>query len=83
MATLRNALESDAENLLLQYQLAIQLIVDDQIESALEALLVILKKDKDFEDEIARKTMIDVFALLGKGDVTATTYRRKMFAFLH
>ena len=83
LATLRNALESDAENLLLQYQLAIQLIVDDQIESALEALLVILKKDKDFEDEIARKTMIDVFALLGKGDVTATTYRRKMFAFLH
>ncbi|MFT5210807.1 MAG: putative thioredoxin [Flavobacterium sp.] len=83
LAKLRNELESDEENLQLHYQLAVQLIVDDQIESALEALLYILKKDKEFEDEIARKTMIKVFELLGKGDVTATTYRRKMFAFLH
>ena len=59
------------------------LIVDDQIEAALEALLVVLKKDKEFEDQIARKTMIEVFELLGKGDPTATAYRRKMFAFLH
>ena len=66
-----------------QYDLAIRLIVDDQIEAALEALLVVLKKDKEFEDQIARKTMIEVFELLGKGDPTATAYRRKMFAFLH
>jgi putative thioredoxin len=66
-----------------QYDLAIRLIVDDQIEAALEALLVVLKKDKEFEDQIARKTMIEVFELLGKGDPTATAYRRKMFSFLH
>jgi len=66
-----------------QYDLAIRLIVDDQIEAALEALLVVLKKDKEFEDQIARKTMIEVFELLGKGDLTATAYRRKMFSFLH
>lgn len=66
-----------------QYDLAIRLIVDDQIEAALEALLVVLKKDKEFEEQIARKTMIEVFELLGKGDQTATAYRRKMFSFLH
>lgn len=66
-----------------QYDLAIRLIVDDQIEAALEALLVVLKKDKEFEEQIARKTMIEVFELLGKGDPTATAYRRKMFSFLH
>ena len=83
LASLKSAIESDAENLQLRYQLAVQLVVDDQIEAALEELLIILKKDKTFEDEIARKTMIEVFALLGKGDPMATAYRRKMFAFLH
>ncbi|MFT7688490.1 MAG: putative thioredoxin [Candidatus Azotimanducaceae bacterium] len=83
LATLQSKLESDGENLHLQYQLAIQLIVDDQIEAALEALLEILKKDKEFEEQLARKTMIEVFELLGKGDATVTAYRRKMFAFLH
>ncbi len=70
-------------HLQLSYQLAIRLIVDDRIEQGLEALLSILKKDKLWEDELARKTMIKVFNMLGKGDELATAYRRKMFAFLH
>ena len=81
LATLQSKASDD--DLGTQYDLAIRLVVDDQIEAALEALLVILKKDKTFEDEIARKTMIEIFDLLGKGDPTATAYRRKMFAFLH
>jgi putative thioredoxin len=67
----------------LQYDTAVRLIADDQIEAALEGLLVMLKKDKSFDDELARKTMIKVFELLGKGDAMATAYRRKMFTFLH
>jgi putative thioredoxin len=74
----------DAPNdLTLKYQLAIRLVVDDQIEAALGLLLQMLQIDKTFEDELARRTMIDVFDLLGKGDSLATAYRRKMFAFLH
>jgi putative thioredoxin len=42
-----------------------------------------LKIDKEFGDALARKTMIKVFELLGKGDPMATAYRRKMFTFLH
>lgn len=74
---------SSPDDLLIRYQLAVRLVVDDQIEAALEHLLVVMQKDKEFEDELARKTMIDVFDLLGKGDPVATAYRRKMFAFLH
>tara|TARA_R110002072_G_scaffold89232_5_gene199986 strand:+ start:8447 stop:9310 length:864 start_codon:yes stop_codon:yes gene_type:complete len=80
---LETKVESQADDLLSRHQLAIRLIVDDQIEAALEHLLVMLQQDKTFEDELARKTMIEVFELLGKGDPTATAYRRKMFAFLH
>ena len=81
--TLQAELQSDPANLTTLYQLAVCLVVDDQIEPALEQLLLMLQKDKEFEDELARKTMIQVFELLGKGDPIATAYRRKMFAFLH
>jgi putative thioredoxin len=75
--------EADEDNLQIQYDTAVRLIADDQIEAALEGLLTMLKKDKTFEDELARKTMIKIFELLGKGDSMATAYRRKMFTFLH
>ena len=77
------AREANEDDLQLQYDTAVRLIADDQIEAALEGLLVMLKKDKSFDDELARKTMIKVFELLGKGDAMATAYRRKMFTFLH
>ncbi len=80
---LMKQVDSDGDDLQLRYNLAVCLIVDDQIEEALEQLLVILKKDKTFEEELARKTMIQVFDLLGKGDPVATAYRRRMFSFLH
>ena len=83
LAELLTAREANEDDLQLQYDTAVRLIADDQIAAALEGLLVMLKKDKSFDDELARKTMIKVFELLGKGDAMATAYRRKMFTFLH
>ena len=83
LAELLTAREANEDDLQLQYDTAVRLIADDQIEAALEGLLVMLKKDKSFDDELARKTMIKVFELLGKGDAMATAYPRKMFTFLH
>ena len=83
LAELLTAREANEDDLQLQYDTAVRLIADDQIEAALEGLLVMLKKDKSFDDELARKTMIKVFELLGKGDAMATAYRRRMFTFLH
>ena len=83
LAELLTAREANEDDLQLQYDTAVRLIADDQIEAALEGMLVMLKKDKSFDDELARKTMIKVFELLGKGDAMATAYRRKMFTFLH
>ncbi len=80
---LQSSVESSPDDLQLRLNLAIRLVVDDQIEQALEELLTIVKKDKTWEDELARKTMIQVFNMLGKGNDLATSYRRKMFTFLH
>ena len=80
---LRQQLDKDPDNLKLCYDYAVRLIVDDRTEEGLEELLTILKKDRTWDDEIARKTMIRVFDMLGKGNELATAYRRKMFTFLH
>ncbi len=76
-------IENDPDNMQLRMDLAIRLVADDQIEAALDHLLELLKLDREWEEQIARKTMIKVFDLLGKGNEMATAYRRKMFTFLH
>ncbi|HAK52257.1 MAG TPA: hypothetical protein DCM54_10205 [Gammaproteobacteria bacterium] len=75
--------DGDGTNLQLRMNLAYRLIADDQVEAALEQLLEILKLDREWEEQKARTTMIQVFDLLGKGNEIATAYRRKMFTFLH
>lgn len=83
VARLEQEVVDQPDDLNLRYQLAVRLVADDQIEAALEELLAMLKKDKTFDEELPRRTMIKVFELLGKGNETATSYRRKMFTFLH
>lgn len=83
LAELRDNVESDPDDLQARYRLAVKLVAEDRIEEALEHLLTMLKKDKSFEEELPRRTMIRVFDLLGKGSELASGYRRKMFTFLH
>ena len=80
---LQSGVEENGNDLQLQLHLAYRLIVDDQMEAALDLLLSILQIDRDWEEQKARTTMIKVFNLLGKGNELATRYRRKMFTFLH
>ena len=83
VSELTSKLEGDSENFQLRFDLATRLVADDQIEQALEQLLHILEKDREWQEQLARRTMIKIFDLLGKGDELATAYRRKMFTFLH
>ena len=82
-AELTRELEGDPENLQLLLNLAITRVADDDMEAALLNLLSILQKDRQFQDDVARKTMVKVFDLLGKGNPLASEYRRKMFNFMH
>ena len=82
--SLLTKLESSKDD---DYQLkldaAIKLVTSDRVEEALKILLSIVRADRMWEEEKARKTMIKIFDLLGKGNELATRYRRKMFALLH
>ena len=74
---------SKHDNYQLKLDAAIKLVTSDRVEEALKILLSILQADPMWEEEKARKTMIKIFDLLGKGNELATRYRRKMFALLH
>ena len=64
-------------------QLAVVEAVQGNYEAALELALQVLQADRSFGDELGSRTLLRLFAVLGKGDELAGRYRRKMFNFLH
>jgi putative thioredoxin len=48
----------------------------------MDALLEIVRRDRSFEDDIARKTLISVFNLLGSGELVSR-YRRLLASALN
>lgn len=82
VAELEQRLEKDDNDSEARYQLAVQMIAQQNHESAFEHLLQLMQKAPDYEDGAARKTLLDLFESLGSDPMVAT-YRRKMFNLLH
>lgn len=76
-------LEELPNDLEAQCQLAVVEAAQGNFEAALELALQVLQADRSFGDELGRRTLLRLFAVLGKGDELAGRYRRKMFNFLH
>jgi putative thioredoxin len=83
MTALEEAYAQQPENLDLAYQLALQMHQEAIHRPALELLLTILKKDRNFSDGAVKKSMMDILASLGKGDPLAVEYQRKLFTLLY
>ena len=80
---LQSKLENDPDNLDTAYELALQYSQVNRYEEALETLIGILRKDKNFRDGEARKTFLDVINSLGKGDPIAARFQRQLFTLLY
>lgn len=80
---LQAAVTANPQDLESRYALAIVQMVVGETELALQICLDILLEDREFRDDIGRLTMIRIFDILGKGNETATKYRRKLFNALH
>ena len=83
LVELQDRVKAEHGNLRARFDLAIRLVVEGSTEEGLGMLLDVMQADKEWEDELARKTMIKIFNMLGKGNEIAMTYRRKMFSLLH
>ncbi|MGA7800253.1 MAG: thioredoxin [Gammaproteobacteria bacterium] len=80
---LEKAIAADPDDHQARYQLAARWILEDRHEQALEMLLDLLRRDRSFGDDAARKGMLSVFTLLGDQHPLVSRYRSKMFNALH
>lgn len=80
---LERMLTADPSNSEARYQLAVQRSANGDYEGALEAFMELLRRDRHYGDDAARKGMLMVFDLLGGEGELVNRYRRQMFNALH
>ena len=75
-------LEADPGDPAALHQLALRRIVEQNYDQAVELLLRLMQRDREFEDNAARRELLQVFDLLGD-DPRVGQYRRRMANLLH
>ena len=65
-----------------RYQLAAQLVMQGDSAAALEQLLTLMKNDREYNDDAARKMMFKIFDTLGDHPLVAE-YRRKIMSLIY
>lgn len=74
---------ANPDDLAARLALATASVKAGRYEAALEQLLEIIRRDRSFEDDAGRRTMLQVFHLLGNEGDLVSKYRRLMAAALH
>ncbi|MBI3803726.1 MAG: thioredoxin [Nitrospirae bacterium] len=79
---LRARVGQEPENLQAAFDLAHRLAADGNHEEALERYLAILRKDRRFKDDGARKAMLQLFEIVGPRSPLAEKFREKLAEIL-
>jgi len=81
-ADLAAAVGRNENDLEARLKLANVLIASSRVTEGMDQLLEIVRRDRKFKDDIGRKTLLDVFNLLGGQGELVSSYRRKLAALL-
>ena len=82
-AALQQRLAADPTDSAARYQLAAHRVLAGDYDAALDALLALMKRDRQYGDDAGRKGMIAIFDLLGGQGELVTRYRAKMMTALY
>ena len=82
-ASARAALAADPGNSAARHALAAHHAVDGDYGAALEEWLTLMQRDRMYGDDVARRSMLTVFELLGSEDERVVPFRRRMASLLH
>lgn len=80
---LMQRLEANPDDHQARFDLAQRAVQGDSVEQAMEFLLDILARDRQWNDGAAKARLIQLFDLLGAADPRVAQYRRKLYALLH
>lgn len=83
VASLKTRLGQNAEDDEACYQLAIQQLARQHYEPALEALLKLFIRNRNYADGLPHKTLLQVFDLLGNEHPLVSAYRRKLYQAIY
>ncbi|MNN39228.1 hypothetical protein D3C81_1532580 [compost metagenome] len=82
-ADLKSRLAQDAGDDEAAFQLSIHLLARQQYEAALDGLLRLFMRNRSYGDDLPRKTLVQVFDLLGNEHPLVVAYRRKLYQALY
>jgi putative thioredoxin len=80
---LRRSVESDPADLGARLALARALAASEEYEAALVHLLEVVKRDRGYEDEVGRRSMLDIFNILGPRHEVTEKYRGELARVLY
>ena len=81
-ADLRAKLEADANDHQTRFDLATALLASDQTEAAINELLELFRRDRDWNEDAARQQLFKIFDSLGPKDSLAQSGRRKLSSMI-
>ncbi|MGQ0657545.1 MAG: thioredoxin [Chromatiales bacterium] len=82
-STLSQRLTQQSPDSETQYLLALRHALEGEHQAALDALLGLVQRDRQYGDDAARKAMVDVFTLLGGSGPLVKQYRSMLYSALN
>jgi len=82
-ASLERKIAADPADLEAHFELANLLALHQDYGPAMEQLLEIVRRERGFRDDAARKTLINLFNLLGSDNALVREYRSRLAAALN
>ena len=78
---LEAAIAANPDDLRARHLLGVRLLLEGEPEAGLQQFLEMLRRNRAFEEQLAKRTLIDAFRIIDDADLVGA-YRRKMAALL-